>query len=244
LGLNYADSVFGIDARMTRSPDGVLVSLANTDELRGIADISIHYTLNGTDPLPDSTRYRTPIPMQVGSELRAATFLGAAPVSRTLRQTIDVHSGLRRSSLELEVCTNAVGLLLEPRAPEGGTARPLAIDIMHPCWMDRGIDLSHAPRISAGVAALPFNYELAGAEAQIRVGDARSTVGELEVRADRCDAPVLLRLPLDAAAGQAGVVSLSAQRLPALSGTHDLCLTFARPKLDPMWGLDWVEITE
>jgi hexosaminidase len=244
LGLNYADSVFGLDARMTRSADGVLISLANTEELSGIADTSIRYTLDGSDPLPDSALYEKAITTQIGSELRAATFLGSTEVSRVLRQPIDAHSGVRRSSLELEVCANAVGLLLEPRPAEGATARPIAIDVMNPCWMDRGVDLSHAPRIGAGVAALPFNYELAGAEAQIRVGDASSAAGELEVRADRCDAPVLLKLPLASAAGQAGVVPLSAQRLPALPGKHDLCVTFARPKLDPMWGLDWLEITE
>ena len=244
MGLNYADSVFGLDAPMTRSAQGISISLANTDELTGIADTAIRYTLDGTDPLPGSTLYRGPITAQPGSELRAAAFLSDTEASRVLRRAIDVHSGVRRSSLELEVCANAVGLLLEPRAAEGSSARPIAIDIMHPCWMDRGIDLSHAPRISAGVAALPFNYELAGAEAQIRVGDNQSPIGELEVRADRCDAPVLLRVPLAGAAGQVGVVPLPPQQLPALPGKHDLCLTFARPKLDPMWGLDWVEITE
>ena len=244
MGLNYADSVFGLDVRTTRSVDGVSVALANTDELLGIAGVSIRYTLDGSDPRAASAAYRTPILTPVGSELRAATFLGDTEVSRVLRQPIDMHSGVRRSSLELEVCTNGVGLLLEPRTAKGGSARPIAIDIMHPCWMDRGVDLSRAPRISAGVAKLPFNYELAGAEAQIQVGDNTSPVGELEVRVDRCDAPVLLRLPLAAAEGASGVVPLPAQQLPALPGRHDLCLTFARPKLDPMWGLDWVEITE
>ena len=244
MGLNYADSVFGLDAPMTRSAQGISISLVNSDELKGIADTAIRYTLDGSDPLPGSTLYQGPITAQPGRELRAATFLSNTEASRVLRRAIDAHSGVRRSSLELEVCANAVGLLLEPRAAAGSTARPIAIDIMHPCWMERGIDLSHAPRISAGVAALPFNYELAGAEAQIRVGDNASAVGELEVRADRCDAPVLLRIPLAGAAGQVGVVPLPPQQLPVLPGKHDLCLSFARPKLDPMWGLDWVEITE
>jgi hypothetical protein len=30
--------------------------------------------------------------------------------------------------------------------------------------------------------------------------------------------------------------------LPARAGVHDVCLRFARPRLDPMWALDWVEI--
>jgi hexosaminidase len=244
MGLNYADSVFGLDVGMTRTADAVMVTLANTDELRGIANIAIRYTLDGSDPLPDSMLYRAPITTHVGSELRAATFLGNTEVSRVVRQPIDVHSGVRRSSLELPVCTNAVGLLLEPHAAGSDAVRPIAIDIMNPCWMDRGVDLSHGPRLSAGVASLPFNYELNGAEAQIRLGHADGPNGALEVRADRCDAPVLLSLPLPDPAAQVGVAILTPQRLPAVPGKHDLCLTFLRPKLDPMWGLDWVEITE
>ncbi len=30
--------------------------------------------------------------------------------------------------------------------------------------------------------------------------------------------------------------------LPARPGRHNVCLRFARPRLDPMWALDWVEI--
>ena len=41
-----------------------------------------------------------------------------------------------------------------------------------------------------------------------------------------------------------GAATLPAQRLPRVPGTHDLCLRFARPRLDPMWALDWVEIGE
>jgi hypothetical protein len=37
---------------------------------------------------------------------------------------------------------------------------------------------------------------------------------------------------------------LPAQHLPALAGRHDLCLRFARPRLDPMWALNWIEIEE
>jgi hypothetical protein len=29
-----------------------------------------------------------------------------------------------------------------------------------------------------------------------------------------------------------------------LAGRHDICLKFARPRLDPMWALDWAEIGE
>ena len=49
-------------------------------------------------------------------------------------------------------------------------------------------------------------------------------------------------LPLAPAAGSKAVTILPAQVLPRLPGKHDLCLRFARPRLDPMWALDWIEI--
>jgi hexosaminidase len=243
-GLNYADSLFGIEPRIALAPQGVEIALSNTSELSGIVGTSIRYTLDGTDPNATSPEYRSAITAPLGGDVRAATFLERIQASRVLSRHLDAQAGVRRTSLELQVCSDAVGLLLEPRAADGRAAHPIAIDIMNPCWMDRGVDLSRAPQFTAAVAALPFNYELAGEEAKIRVGDAATPEGELEVHADRCDAPVLIKLPLAPAAGRVGVVSLPPQRLPALTGRHDLCLRFARPRLDPLWGLDWVEITE
>jgi hypothetical protein len=40
------------------------------------------------------------------------------------------------------------------------------------------------------------------------------------------------------------VTILAAQRLPPIPGRHDVCLRFARPRLDPQWALDWIEIGE
>src|SRR5262249_51941785 len=152
----------------------------------------------------------------------------------------------RRYSHELELCTDAVGLLLEPSplephsdASDRGTV--VALDIMNPCWIDRGVDLSSGPLAVAAVAPLPFNYELGAEVAKIGVGDARTARGELEIHVDGCDTPPISLLPLAPTAGR-GVSTLPAQHLPAVKGVHDLCLRFARPHLDPMWALDWIEI--
>jgi hexosaminidase len=115
---------------------------------------------------------------------------------------------------------------------------------MNPCWIDRGVDLSSGPRIVAAVAPLPFNYEIGADAAKIRIGDARTREGELEIRVDGCDTPALALLPLAPAASAPGVTTLPAQRLPLLPGRHDLCLRFARPRLDPQWAIDWVEVGE
>jgi hexosaminidase len=64
----------------------------------------------------------------------------------------------------------------------------------------------------------------------------------LEVHLDTCESPAIAILPLAPAATRNGVTTLPAQPLPRFSGRHDLCLKFARPRLDPIWALDWIEI--
>jgi hexosaminidase len=115
---------------------------------------------------------------------------------------------------------------------------------MNPCWIDRGVDLSAGPRIIAAVARLPFNFEIGADTAKIRVGDARTADGELEIHVDGCDTPARALLPLAPAAAAPGITTLPEQRLPRLPGRHDLCLRFARPRLDPLWAIDWVEVGE
>ena len=247
LGLNYADSVFAPAAQISRNAGRYTVILSN--QAGAAAPGDIRFTLDGREPTAKSARYDTPLTVPVGTEVRAAAFAGTAQVSRTWAKRFDASAALRRDSHELELCSDAIGLLLEP-AHGGGAAgaraanAPLAVDIMNPCWIDRGVDLSDGPRILAAVAPLPFNYELGADAAKIRVGDARTAEGELEIHADGCDTPALAFLLLAPAAGAEGATTLAAQRLPRLPGRHDLCLRFARPRLEPLWAIDWLEVGE
>jgi len=242
-GINYADSVFGIDPHFARTAGRVSVTLGNLPELKDAAlDSSIHYTLDGHEPSAESARYAAPLQLAAGADIRAATFLGSQQASRTWSSRLDAHTGARRSSHELELCSNGVGLLLEPGGEGSSDHPPLALDIMNPCWIYRDVDLAKGPQVLAAVAALPFNYELGLDTAKIRVGDNRTPEGELEVHVDGCDTATFSVLPLAAAANRHGFTELPVQRLPPLPGRHDLCLRFARPRLDPLWALDWVEI--
>jgi hexosaminidase len=250
-GLNYADSVFAPAAQISPRAEGFSLSLSNQAQSDAAAPGEIRYTLDGREPSAQSARYTSPLTLPVGTEIRAAAFVGLAQASRTWIKRLDARTARHRDSHDLVPCSDGIGLLLEPaRDPEGSLdARaagnpPLAIDIMNPCWIDREVDLSEGPRIVAAVAPLPFNYEIGADAAKIRVGDSRTPEGELEIRVDGCDTPVLIALPLAAADAGKGVTILPAQRMPRLAGRHDLCLRFARPRLDPMWALDWVEIGE
>jgi hexosaminidase len=242
-GINYADSVFGIDPEYAADAGAIRITFSNLPELKDAApDAGIRYTLDGREPNAASPSYSQPLDLAPGTEIRAATFLGSEQASRTFVVQLDAHTVSRRTSHQLEACGNAVGLLLEP---SGGAApdAPFAVDIMNPCWIYRGADLSGGPRITAAVAALPFNYELGADAAKIRVGDARTPEGELEIHIDGCETPPIT-LPLAPAAMRDGVTVLPAEKLPMLAGRHDICLRFARPRLNPMWALDWAEIGE
>jgi hexosaminidase len=248
-GLNYADSVFAPAAQISPSAESYTVTLSN--QARGAATAlgDIRFTLDGREPSALSTRYDAPLTLPAGTEVRAAAFVGPERASRTWIKRFDAQAARRRDSHDLESCSDGIGLLLEPAGSgEAAGARaantPLALDIMNPCWMDRGVDLSGGPSIIAAVAPLPFNYEIGADAAKIRVGDARTAEGELEVHVDGCDTPAGTLLPLAPAASAPGVTILPGQRLPRLPGRHDLCLRFARPRLDPQWAIDWVEVGE
>jgi hexosaminidase len=232
LGLNYADSLFAIDARLTSAGHAVRVTLGHQADFG-----DIRYTTDGREPTAHSPAYSVPLQLPAGVELRAATFVDGIQVSRTWQRKLDAA---RRSSRELDLCSDGVALLLEPNG-EGSGERPIfALDIMKPCWIWRDVDLTRGARLTAGAGQLPFNFEI-GAEAQkIRVGDARTVEGELEVRIGGCDgAPVATQAMTPM---HAWVTTVPQITLPARPGRHDICLRFTRPQLDPMWALDWVEI--
>lgn len=248
LGLNYADSVFAPAAQISPNGGSYTLTLSNQARGDGAALGDIRFTLDGSEPSALSTRYDAPLTVPAGTEVRAAAFLGTEQASRTWARRLDAQTALRRDSHDLESCSDGIGLLLEPAGRGAAGARaanpPLAVDIMNPCWIDRGVDLSDGPRILAAVVPLPFNYELGTDTAKIRVGDARTAEGELEIHVDGCDTPALALMPLAPAASGRGVATLPAQRLPRLPGRHDLCLRFARPRLDPLWAIDWLEVGE
>jgi hexosaminidase len=207
----------------------------------GVGDI--RYTVDGRDPSAKSERYSGALAVPVGKELRAATFVGEQRVSQVWQRRLDPVSLAQRSSRELDLCGDAIPLLLEPNGYGAGERPIYALDIMNPCWIYRGVDLTRGAKLAASVGKLPFNFEIGEAAQKIRVGDARSTEGELEVRIDGCDGDPVATKELTAVPDKAWTITVPQIELPPRAGRHDVCLKFARPKLDPMWALDWVRIT-
>ena len=154
-GLHYSDSAFAVDARLASAGEEVHVTLANQAHFG-----DIRYTTDGHEPTAKSPTYSTPLHVPVGTELRAATFVGEQAVTGVLRRTLDAKTLARRSSRELDLCTDGVALLLEPNAFGSGPRPLLAVDIMNPCWIYREVDLTRGARLTAAVGQLPFNFEI------------------------------------------------------------------------------------
>ncbi len=247
LHTGFADSVFAPSFTVGRTKSGYAVALssqARPDDNQsdaGAALPSFYFTLDGADPNASSSRrYEAQIAVSANTQVRAAAFDGARALSAPRSLTLDRQSLQRRSSTQLETCADGEGLLLH--APFAPQSPALAIDILDPCWIDRDLDLSDGVHVSAAVVPLPFNYALGDDADKVRIGATATPDGELEVHVDRCDAPVVVVLPLAPAAGREASTVLPAAGVPATPGRHDLCLRIARPRPAPLWALDWIEV--
>lgn len=148
----------------------------------------------------------------------------------------------RHMSQDLRTCTDKLVLSLEDDAPLQGERAVFLIDIMNPCWILPGIDLSGTPRLTAAVGQVPFNFQIGKDIESIRLNPPRTRAGELEVRLDGCEGEAVALLPLASAADNDAVTVLPTVTLPRSPGVHDVCFKFTQRSLDPLWAIDWVQI--
>jgi len=151
--------------------------------------------------------------------------------------------GQKRYDHQMKLCSAALPLSLIDDAPLDGERAALLMDILNPCWIYQAADLSQGVRLEAAVGQVPFNFQIGADREKIRLGTPRTPEGELEVRIDGCEGEPALVIPLAEAAGDDGITTLSG-RLPPRAGRHDLCLRFTQKTLDPMWGVDWVRLSD
>jgi hexosaminidase len=149
----------------------------------------------------------------------------------------------RHMSQDLKTCSEKLVLNLEDDAPLHSARAVFLIDIENPCWILPGIDLSGARALTVAVGQVPFNFQIGKDIEAIRLNPAHTQAGELEVRAEGCQGTPIAVLPLAPAADNDAVTVLPAVPLPHLSGTHELCLQFAQHGLDPLWAIDWLQLS-
>ena len=216
--------------------EGAKVTLAG-----GLGLGEIRYSLDGKPPTATSPVYAAPFEAKIPSTVTAALFRGdkllAAPVSLRL----DPRSIRTRASQELKLCSAAIPIGLEDDAPIKGPRAVLMTDLMNPCWIYPAAPLDGAGSIEVAVGQLPFNFQIGDDIKKIITQAPVTPEGELMVRRDACDGPVLATLPLALAMKSQGITVLKAA-LPATDGRHDLCLTFTRKGPDPIWAVDRVSL--
>jgi len=142
----------------------------------------------------------------------------------------------------MALCTDKIALSLEDDAPIAGARAVFKVDIMEPCWLFKGADLSKATALVASVGQVPFNFQIGEAVKEIPLHEPATPAGELEVRLDNCKGERIAVLPLAPAVGNFAVTTLPAANIASRAGRHDLCLTFTRQSIDPIWVIDAIEL--
>lgn len=148
----------------------------------------------------------------------------------------------KRTSHQLETCGGGYLLSLEDDAPIEGKRAVFLVNITNPCWIWKGVDLSKPETVKATVGQIPFNFQIGKDADGIPLPKPRTAEGELEIRVGGCEGAPAATVPLATAATNFALTTLPAVELAAKDGAQDLCFSFTRSKLDPMWVLDNVEL--
>lgn len=228
LGIQFSSAAFAVDVSASPTAEGMKITLSNQTNYG-----TIHYTLDGTMPESSSPIYTASLRVRLPVTLSARTFDGTHPLSGLNREYLDSKRALRRNSYTMEQCTNDL-----PLAQKGRGGAVVMVNVMNPCWIYRGLDLTHVHSFDISVTSMPFNYQIGKDIAKIPLYSDAARLGELEVHLDDCSGQRLAKLKL---APNASV--LHAAIAPHM-GIHDLCFVFARRKVDPVWAIDWVQPIE
>ncbi|WP_066588596.1 family 20 glycosylhydrolase [Sphingomonas pruni] len=207
-------------------------------KLRQQADVGImRYTTDGSAPTAASPAYDGALTLPEGTRLRARDFAGGEPLGIGRDWTLTAALLRTRTASEMDLCTAAVPLRLEDDGATDGVRRVHWGDIFHPCWIWKRAPLDGIASLSAEVGQVPFNFSIGADLAKVVFDKPRTSTGELKVRLDRCDGPVVASIPLGAATRNSGVSTITGS-LPPQQGRHDLCMTFTQTGPDPLWMLD------
>jgi hexosaminidase len=175
------------------------------------------------------------------ADIRRDEALGLNPALSALERPVTPAAD-RRDNHDLAICTDKLTLNLEDDGPVNSDHRAVILtDILNPCWLWKGADLSGVTAIAADVANLPFNYQLGGDDRKVTLLPPKTADGELDVRLDGCDGPLLAELLLAPATKSTALTTLR-HAIATTAGKHDLCFTFTRAEVEPMWALDAVQL--
>ena len=237
LGIAFDPNVFRVEsaAKLDVEQNHVIVDLSNQSNFG-----TIRYTTNGSIVTSSSPKYENPLRLPLPTELHAATFDGAEIADSTMVRKLDQKTILRRYSQELKMCSNDPVIAMEPD-PSKDPGPVVLANYKNPCWIYKDASLEGVHGISASVMSLPYVFHDKNNNSP-ELGASLTPTGQLEVHLDTCEGKIIAFMPLPTPNDNARTAELKSV-LPELNGTHDLCMKIVRPRINPLWVLNWVEVS-
>lgn len=199
---------------------------------------TLRYTLDGSAPTATSTAYAAPLPWSSTMHIAAQAFLGNRPVGPAQRWTVDAARLRTRLGMNMTLCSDKLPLRLIGAGPAGQPHPIHWVDVMDACWRWPAAPTDGAMTVNAEVAHVPYNFALGDGIKSVTFPTPMTPAGELQIRQDNCDGPLIGSLPLSPAVGRIGDTTLTGRVTPTSSGPHDLCLRFSQKDLAPLWVID------
>lgn len=233
--LGYASNLTPLEpiAEFAKGGDGRVIATLSQPANIG----TIRYTLDGSAPVAASPAYDGVLELGAGTVLTAQAFNGPAPLASAQSWTVSPLLAFTRSGNTMDMCSDKLVLRMEDDAPTDGQRGIHATDILNPCWIWREAPLDGMTAIAADVIARPYNFELHDAINTVTIEQA-ANAGTLHIRLDDCEGPQIAALSLAPVSGKPGVNRIEGTLDRAVTGDHDICMTFAQEGFDPLWMLD------
>jgi hexosaminidase len=240
-----ADSAFAVDFQIADGRNAILHTGAGALTLvNQTAFGEIRYTLDGSEPSPQSKRYSTPLVLGLGAVVTATAFskegwpLAAA---RTYHFTTDTL--LARSSNQLQVCASDTLRLRLPLTPNSPAVEPaFNVDLFHSCYIYPKALLTDVAALRFSIARLARNFGLANHKNQVKSYPARTPFGELVVYQDRCETGAeMARVALPDPAHSDNLQSVYIPIVPG-RGEHDLCFILTASTSGPLYAVGEVKL--
>ncbi len=262
LGIDYSDGAFATDIKVESSPSAVSANAASNGGPAKIALSNqtgvgqIRYTIDGSEPTLESSRYSAPFAATLPVTVKAAVFAeGGQPLAAVRSRHFDRQTLLSVDTQGLRNCHNGGPLGLRvPLLPDmPGMDTPVYnVDLFYACWTYPQARLDGIAGIRVDAARLARNYGLAHDQSKVHQypsstpqgerAQGEQAPGELEVL-DGCNGKILVKMALPTGAALGEQFTLEAP-LPPQEGVHELCLRFTASIEGPLYAIGAVQLIE
>lgn len=237
LGLHPAESVFEVrvHAEPIINPDQTKITLSTQGSYG-----EIHYTLDGSNAGPHSSRFNQPIQITFPTTLKAQAFDGAVPLGNPITRRLTLERILRRDSRELDQCTGGGGIQLEQDPPRNRERPVFLVNFQQPCWIYHNVEMQYIHSFNVGVGSIPYIF-YGPSEEKHKSQPMGSFAPSLDIHLDSCKGDVISSIPLTQAIRKDGVTELKGEAISAVKGSHDLCFEMKNPDPKTVWLLNYIQ---